>query len=148
MYGGILTITNVQGLYCYVSRPDKEIGTYQGTIEMEMSKVQQEWITNGYKYLWVNISDMKDKFIKDTQFKLSDEGKAYLQSKEIKKGTLLMSFKLTLGKTAFAGKDLFTNEAICALIPKDKEDETVSEYLYYILHLRYTIVKRKLKVHN
>jgi len=89
----------------------------------------------GYKYLWVNISDMKNKFIKDTQIKLSDKGKTYLQSKEIKKGTLLMSFKLTLGKTAFAGKDLFTNEAICGLIPKDKEDEAVSEYLYYILPL-------------
>lgn len=46
-----------------------------------------------------------------------------------------MSFKLTLGKTAFAGKDLFTNEAICGLIPKDKEDDTITEYLYYILPL-------------
>ena len=46
-----------------------------------------------------------------------------------------MSFKLTLGKTAYAGKDLFTNEAICGLIPKDKNDETVMEYLYHILPL-------------
>ncbi len=89
----------------------------------------------GDKYLWVNIADMKGKFITDTQFKLSEKGKEKLSSKEIKKGTLLMSFKLTLGKTAFAGKDLFTNEAICGLIPKDKDDETFGEYLYYILPL-------------
>jgi type I restriction enzyme M protein len=89
----------------------------------------------GGKNLWVNISDMKSKTIEDTQFKLSDKGKEYLKSKEIKKGTLLMSFKLTLGKTAFAGKDLFTNEAICGLIPKDKTDENFGEYLYYVLPL-------------
>lgn len=89
----------------------------------------------GDKYLWVNISDMKRKEITDTQVKLSELGKEYLEKKEIKKGTLLMSFKLTLGKTAFAGKDLFTNEAICGLIPKDKTDDTISEYLYYVLPL-------------
>lgn len=46
-----------------------------------------------------------------------------------------MSFKLTLGKTAFAGKNLYTNEAICGLIPKDISDKTISEYLYYVLPL-------------
>jgi len=89
----------------------------------------------GDKYLWVNISDMKEKEIKDTQFKLSEKGREYLNSKQINKGTLLMSFKLTLGKTAFAGENLYTNEAICGLIPKDKNDETFVEYLYYILPL-------------
>lgn len=89
----------------------------------------------GDKYLWVNISDMKSKEIIDTQFKLSEKGKEKLKTKEIKEGTLLMSFKLTLGKTAFAGKSLYTNEAICGLIPIDKSDETISEYLYYVLPL-------------
>lgn len=64
-----------------------------------------------------------------------ERGKEKLESKEIKKGTLLMSFKLTLGKTAFAGKNLYTNEAICGLIPKDISDKTISEYLYYVLPL-------------
>ncbi len=89
----------------------------------------------GNKYLWTTIADMKEKVITDTQLKLSEKGKEYLRSKEIKNGTLLMSFKLTLGKTAFAGKNLFTNEAICGLIPKDKFDETISEYLFYVLPL-------------
>lgn len=89
----------------------------------------------GDKYLWVTITDMKNKFITDTKEKLSEKGRIYLNKKEAKQGTLLMSFKLTLGKTAFAGEDLFTNEAICGLIPKDKEDNTITEYLYYILPL-------------
>ena len=89
----------------------------------------------GGKYLWANISDIKNKIINDTKIKLSEKGKKYLSNKKIKKGTLLMSFKLTLGKTAFAGQDMYTNEAICGLIPKDKEDKTISEYLYYILPL-------------
>ena len=47
-----------------------------------------------------------------------------------------MSFKLTLGKTAFAGKDIFTNEAMCSLVLKKKYDtEEVKEYLYHILPL-------------
>jgi len=89
----------------------------------------------GEKYLWVNIADMNKKVINDTYYKLSEKGKEKLKSKEIKKGTLLMSFKLSLGKTAFAGKDLFTNEAICGLVPKDKNDDTILEYLYYVLPL-------------
>lgn len=42
-------------------------------------------------------------------------------------GTLLMSFKLTLGRTAVAGKDLYHNEAIVQLHPK--KDELSQEYL-------------------
>lgn len=87
----------------------------------------------GGTHLWVSIADMNGKYVNDTNDKFSDKGKDYLINKEIVKDTLLMSFKLTLGKTAFAGKDLFTNEAICGLIPKDKSDETISEYLYYVL---------------
>jgi type I restriction enzyme M protein len=84
--------------------------------------------------LWVKISDMADKEkIDDTEEKISDEGIHNSSAKKIASGTLLFSFKLTVGKTAIAGKDLFTNEAIAALIPKDKTDPNLSRYLYYIL---------------
>lgn len=45
---------------------------------------------------------------------------------------MLFSFKLTIGKMAFAGCDLFTNEAIAAFAIKD-EKELHPEFLYYAL---------------
>ena len=47
-------------------------------------------------------------------------------------GTLLLSFKLTLGRLAFAGKDLYTNEAIAALTIRN-EKEIDKYFLYYFL---------------
>jgi len=72
--------------------------------------------------VWVSIADMqntKDKFIYDSKEYISN--KAVPISKIVKKGTLLLSFKLTIGRLAFAGKDLFTNEAIAALSIKDNK---------------------------
>ena len=45
-------------------------------------------------------------------------------------GTLLFSFKLTIGKVAITTKSLYTNEAIAGLIV---ENESIKKYLYYIL---------------
>ncbi len=91
----------------------------------------------GEKYLWTSIADMKEKYINDTEIKLSDLGaKKMGDRRKHKKDILLMSFKLTLGKTAFVGKELFTNEAICALVlNKEYNDKDTKEYLYYILPL-------------
>jgi type I restriction enzyme M protein len=91
----------------------------------------------GGNHLWVTIADMKEKHITDTKQRLSDAGAKKLGDKrKHQKGTLLMSFKLTLGKTAFAGKELYTNEAICALnLKKDYNTEEIKEYLYHILPL-------------
>lgn len=83
--------------------------------------------------LWVKISDMNRYIINDTEEKLTDKGVEKSSVKKISKGTLLFSFKLTVGKVAFAGKELYTNEAIVGLIPKDKKDKLLSKYLYYVL---------------
>ena len=66
--------------------------------------------------VWLSISDLLNTeagIIHDSREYLSDEGAKKV--KIVKKGTLLMSFKLTLGRLAVAGKDLRTNEAIMAL---------------------------------
>ena len=42
-----------------------------------------------------------------------------------------MSFKLTIGRTALAGRDLYTNEAIAAFFPDPTQLE--SRYLFHIL---------------
>ncbi len=53
--------------------------------------------------------------------------------KLIPKGTTLLSFKLSIGKTAMAGADLYTNEAIAALIPKDRS-QTTDKYLFSLFN--------------
>ncbi len=83
--------------------------------------------------LWVKISDMKDKVIEDTEEKITNEGIENSSTKKISVGTLLFSFKLTIGRVGFAGKELYTNEAITALVPLNKQDKSLAEYLYYVL---------------
>ncbi|WP_304063393.1 restriction endonuclease subunit S [Pedobacter glucosidilyticus] len=86
----------------------------------------------GAGYTWVSISDLKEKYITKTKEEITDVAVTDSNCKIVKKGTLLMSFKLSIGKLAFAGKDLYTNEAIVALPIKD-ETELNKEYLYYAL---------------
>lgn len=86
----------------------------------------------GKGYSWVSISDLKEKYISKTKEEITDVALAESNCKIVKKGTLLMSFKLSIGKLAFAEKDLFTNEAIVALPIRD-ESELLKEYLYYVL---------------
>ncbi|KRB53696.1 N-6 DNA methylase [Flavobacterium sp. Root186] len=90
-------------------------------------------ISNYFKgnNLWVSISEMKGQIITDTKEKLSQEGIENSNVKLIPKGTTLLSFKLSIGKTALAGVDLYTNEAIAGLIPID-EDVVTNEYLFHL----------------
>jgi type I restriction enzyme, S subunit len=84
--------------------------------------------------VWLSIADLlngEDNFVIDSKEYLSDKGAAV--SKTVCKGTLLASFKLTLGRLAFAGRDLFTNEAIAALNIFN-EQELSKEFLFYFLH--------------
>lgn len=73
----------------------------------------------GGENLWVSISEMNGQVIYDTKEKITDKGVKNSNVKLIPKRTTLLSFKLSIGKTAVAGKDLYTNEAIAALIPFD-----------------------------
>ena len=81
---------------------------------------------------WVSIADIslnEGKTINDTKEYISD--KAAEKINLVKAGSLLMSFKLSIGRMAFAGVDLYTNEAIIA-IPKN-EDYGLKFLYYYLL---------------
>ncbi|MDE5603490.1 MAG: restriction endonuclease subunit S, partial [Helicobacter sp.] len=58
--------------------------------------------------LWVSIAEMRGQIIIDTKEKITDEAIEKSNVKLIPKGTTLLSFKLSIGKTAIAGKDLYT----------------------------------------
>ena len=79
--------------------------------------------------LWVSIADLsknEGKEITETKEYISNEAIGNIT--KVKKGSLLVSFKLTLGKMAFAGDDLYTNEAIMSL---GKRADIDLKFLYY-----------------
>ena len=82
--------------------------------------------------LWVSISEMNGNIISETKEKITEDGIKKSNVKLIPKGTTLLSFKLSIGKTAIAGKDLYTNEAIAGLVPKTHEIR--NDYLFHLFN--------------
>jgi type I restriction enzyme, S subunit len=76
---------------------------------------------------WVSIRDLNKRIILETNERISDLGVRHSNVKLQKSGTVLLSFKLSIGRVAFAGNDLYTNEAIAGLY----SDELDAEFLYY-----------------
>ena len=74
--------------------------------------------------VWLSIADLNNTengYISDSTEYVSDN--AVPKMKLVKANTLLMSFKLTIGRCAITKRDLFTNEAIAALPIIDKDLE-------------------------
>jgi len=94
------------------------------------SRNQPEYFTGDN--LWVSVSELNGEEIFDTKEKITLDAIKNSSVKLIKKGTTLMSFKLSIGKTAIAGKDLYTNEAIAALVPTS-EEYIVDKYLFCLI---------------
>jgi len=104
---------------------DIEIG---GTPSRSEERYWWKSSDDGIRLPWVSISDMKRKVVIDTKESITELGASQSNCKHIPKGTLLMSFKLTIGRLAFAGRDLYTNEAISAIKPIRS---ALPEFLYY-----------------
>ena len=79
---------------------------------------------------WLSIADMNQgKYIEKTAKKITEEG--CKNKKIVEKDTLIMSFKLTIGRLGILKQDMFTNEAICNF--KWKNNNILTEYMYYYL---------------
>ncbi len=82
---------------------------------------------------WLSIRDMNgQKFLSISKEEITDLGIKESKIKVVKKGTLLFSFKLSIGKVAIADKDLFTNEAI-ASFPIIDQNKLDINYLYQVM---------------
>ena len=68
---------------------------------------------------WVSIADIKAGVVVQTAERITRAGADRSRSRLLPCGTVLYSFKLTIGKVAVAGTDLYTNEAIAGLVIKD-----------------------------
>ena len=82
---------------------------------------------------WVSISDMVDYgYINNTKEKISDAA-ASLMSSISPAGSLLMSFKLTVGRTSILNIDAYHNEAIITIYPFIDDEFALRDYLFYTL---------------
>ncbi|MBR5687788.1 MAG: restriction endonuclease subunit S [Prevotella sp.] len=86
----------------------------------------------GGQNTWVSISDLQRQYIDSSKENITDKAVSESNIKVVKKGTVIMSFKLTVGRCAITAKDLFTNEAIMSFTPKQK-GVVSPEYIYYYL---------------
>lgn len=92
---------------------------------------QSFWNSNDYK--WVAIGDFDEcKYIENTSEYISSQAVKNTGIKIVPKNTVIMSFKLSIGKVAITKEDMYTNEAIMAFFNKGVVNIELS-YLYYLL---------------
>jgi len=89
------------------------------------SRLNQRYWGPGFP--WLSIADLKSKVAYESKEEITSHAAEGMQI--ISKGTLLMSFKLSIGRMCFAGRDLYTNEAICSF----NKLRASAGFLYYVL---------------
>ena len=94
---------------------------------------ESEWFSESNEdNVWVSIADMGScgTFISDSSEYLTDEAVKRFNIQIVEKDSILLSFKLTVGRVAIADKRLTTNEAIARFILPEK---SYREFLYLYL---------------
>ena len=83
---------------------------------------------------WVSISDMSSytRYTGDTSEYITDYAIADSGIKAVPKGTIIMSFKLSIGRTAITSEDLYTNEAIMAFAGFDEKKFNI-DFLHFLI---------------
>lgn len=77
---------------------------------------------------WARVSDIKGKFLTETEVCLTGEGASQIKDR-IPKGAVLLSVSGTIGKTAIAGTELTINQAVLGMV--FDSEQVLPEYAYY-----------------
>jgi len=93
---------------------------------------ETKYWANG-KYPWVSISDMSDYGLVTTTKESVSECARNLFGKISPAGTLIMSFKLTVGRTSLLNTSAYHNEAIISIYPFVDKNYQARNYLFHIL---------------
>lgn len=104
--------------------------------ELQMGKTPARnnpkyWNSEDHK--WISIADLSKcgKYITDTKEYLSEKAVQESGISQIPANTVIMSFKLSIGKTAITPEPMYSNEAIMSF--RDKGiTELIPDYLYYM----------------
>lgn len=96
------------------------------------ARANEDYWNNGNNP-WVSISDLStyDKYVSGTKELITDDAVFDSGIKIVPENTVIMSFKLSIGKVAITKSPIYTNEAIMAFIPNGKI-EILPDYLYYL----------------
>jgi type I restriction enzyme, S subunit len=91
--------------------------------------INNDYWTNGDN-VWISVSELNNNLnpIIESKKKLTNKAVEKCKPTLVKKGTILMSFKLSIGKLGIAGCDLYTNEAILHI---NTNNDELNRYLYY-----------------
>lgn len=89
------------------------------------------WAEKPVGYPWISIADLKGKYVFETKEHITALGVRSSNVKLIPANTTVMSFKLTVGRTAITGREMFCNEAIAIFQPKD--ERLNGQWLYHAL---------------
>jgi type I restriction enzyme, S subunit len=96
------------------------------------------WAGQGPSIPWLSISDMKPhRTINESSEKITQFAfERIFRNRIVQAGTLIMSFKLTIGRISTLGFDACHNEAIIAIYPRKNVDKG---YLgYFLSHIDYS----------
>ena len=105
------------------------------TIGKTPARGDQRYWSNG-AYPWVSISDMKELgIISSTKEQVSITAAKEQMGTISPIGSLLMSFKLTVGRTSLLDIDAYHNEAIITIVPFVDEQNSFRNYLFRTLPL-------------
>ena len=93
---------------------------------------EKKWFSNENGFKWISISDMgkANIYITNTEEYLTNEAVDKFKVPIIQKNTILLSFKLTVGRISITTEDMVTNEAIAAFT---NCPENLFYYLYFYL---------------
>lgn len=96
------------------------------------ARVNAAYWTNGTN-AWVSIADLSsyEKYVGDTKEQITDLAVQESGIKAVPADTIIMSFKLSLGKTAITKVPIYTNEAIMAFLPTGKYD-VCPDYFFHL----------------
>ena len=93
--------------------------------------IPEYWNSNDHK--WISIGDLSKcgKYIEDTKEYLSNKAVEESGISIIPAETVVMSFKLSIGKTAITPEPMYSNEAIMSFLDRHVLD-LLPDYIYYM----------------
>lgn len=89
------------------------------------------WAEKPSGHPWISIADLKGKYVSNTKEHITSLGVRSSNVKLIPDRTTVMSFKLTVGRTAITATEMYCNEAIAIFQPKDGRLD--ASWLYHAL---------------